>query len=114
MSESINRWFSRTARLPGLSGCGLRYPDGTVYSRSWEPHLSEALLNEIWERLLPIAAVAAEGTPESLRWTFDKSLVLAATRPAGPTFFALFTRKPDQPDAPGFDRLLHEFRALRD
>ena len=55
MSELINRWFSRTSRVPGMLACGLRYPDGATFSRTWEVHLTEPLLNELWTRLQPVA-----------------------------------------------------------
>jgi hypothetical protein len=114
VSELINRWFSRAARLPGMLACGLRYADGSTYSRTWELHLPEPLLNELWGRLMPIAEVATTAeTPETQRWTFDKNLVVATARANGPTFFVLFTKKGEEPDAASVERLLNEFRSLR-
>ena len=113
MSELINRWFSRTGRVPGMLACGLRYPDGATFSRTWEVHLTESLLNELWTRLHPIAEVVETEAPESLRWTFDKNLVVGATRANGPTFFVLLARKAGEAEVAGLERLLHEFRALR-
>lgn len=113
MSELINRWFSRTNRVPGMLACGLRYPDGSTFSRTWEAHLTETLLNELWTRLQPIGEVAETEAPESLRWTFEKNTVVAAARANGPTFFVLLARKSGEAEDPGLERLLHEFRALR-
>lgn len=113
MSELINRWFSRTARLPGMLACGLRYPNGTVFSRTWELHLPEELLRQIWERLVPIAQFAAADSAETQRWTFDKSIVTAAVRPDGSTLFLLLSNKGGELDAASVERLLNEFRALR-
>ena len=64
MSELINRWFSRTARVPGLLATGLRYADSTTFSRTWEVHLAEPLLNEVWTRLHPIAETAGVESAE--------------------------------------------------
>lgn len=113
MSELINRWFSRSARVSGILACGLRYPDGGTFSRTWEAHLTEALLNELWTRLHPIAELAVADAPESLRWTFDKNLVVGAARANGPTFFVLRGRKAGETEDAGLERLLNEFRALR-
>ena len=113
MSELINRWFSRTARVPGLLATGLRYADSTTFSRTWEVHLAEPLLNEVWTRLHPIAETAGVESAELLRWTFDKHIVVAAPRVNGPTFFVLLARRPDAKEEAGLERLLHEFRALR-
>ena len=113
MSEVINRWFSRTGRVPGMLACSLRYPDGATFSRTWEVHLAEPLLNELWTRLQPIADVAGADAPESLRWTFDKNLVVGTVRANGPTFFVLLARKAGETEDAGLERLLNEFRALR-
>jgi hypothetical protein len=113
VSELINRWFSRTGRAAGMLACGLRYADGSTFSRTWELHLPEALLNDIWTRLMPMADVASMETPEALRWTFDKSVVVAASRTHGPTFFVLLSKKGAEVDMAGVERLLNEFRALR-
>lgn len=113
MNELINRWFGRTVRVPGMLACGLRYADGTTFSRTWEVHLSEPLLNDVWTRLHPIAETAGVEAPELLRWTFDKHLVVAAPRANGPTFFILLARKSGDTEDAGLERLLHEFRALR-
>jgi hypothetical protein len=113
MSELINRWFSRAARIPGMLACGLRYNDGIVFSRTWELHLPEPLLNDIWARLAPMTKVASAETPENMRWTFDKNIVVASARENGPTFFVLLSRKGEEPDAASVERLLNEFRALR-
>jgi hypothetical protein len=113
MSELINRWFGRAARVPGMLACGLRHADGTTYSRAWEASPAEPLLNELWPRLTAIAEAAGGEAPELLRWTFDKHVVVAAPRPNGPTFFILLVRKTGEDEDAGVERLLQEFRALR-
>jgi hypothetical protein len=113
VSELINRWFSRTGRVPGMLACGLRYHDGSTFSRTWEVQISESLLNELWTRLHPISEVAGVESAEMMRWTFDKNAVVAAARENGPTFFVLLAKKSGEAEDPGLERLLHEFRALR-
>ncbi|HTD66564.1 MAG TPA: hypothetical protein VK846_08555 [Candidatus Limnocylindria bacterium] len=114
MSELINRWFGRAGRLPGVVAYGLRYPDATVFSNTWEARLSQTVLNELWSRLAPMAGVAAPGeTHEMLRWTFNGGVVIGTARTDGPAFFVLASKKVDELDMTGVQRLLSEFRALR-
>ena len=113
MSELINRWFSRAAQFNGVSACGLRYPDGAVFSRSWEAQFPEAMLNELWPRLVPIAEATGCTGAERLDWTFDAGIVTATTHPGGAIFFLLFNSKAGRRDTAGVERMLIEFRALR-
>jgi hypothetical protein len=113
MSELINRWFSRVARVPGMAACGLRYADSSVHSKSWEGHFSETVLNELWSRLLPMTEIAARETPDKLQWTFEGAVIVGAARVNGPTFFVILAKKREVADAAGTEKLLSEFRALR-
>ena len=114
MSDLTNRWFARAARVPGARAYGLRYPDGQAFSNTWEARFPEVMLNELWNRLMPMVEMArGAATPESLRWTFRNGLVLGAARLDGPVFFVLATKKAEELDATGLNRLLSEFRALR-
>jgi hypothetical protein len=114
MSDLINRWFGRAARLQGTLAYGMRYSNATTFSHTWESRLSESVLNDLWNRLAPMAAIAAqEDQPETLRWTFNGALVVGTMRPDGMMLFMLTSRKPDELDATGLQRLLSEFRALR-
>ena len=114
MSDLINRWFARAARVPGTRAYGLRYPDGRAFSNTWEARFPEAMLNELWQRLAPVAEMAGpDESPEALRWTFRDGLVMGAARPDGLVFFVLLSKQGVEPDASGLNRLLSEFRALR-
>lgn len=114
MSDLINRWFARAARVPGGRAYGLRYRDGHAFSNTWEARFPEAMLNELWNRLAPVAEMAwRDATPERMRWTFRDGLVIGAARPDGATFFVLASKRAAELDAVGLDRLLSEFRALR-
>jgi hypothetical protein len=114
MSELINRWFGRAARLPGVIAYGLRYGDSGAYTSSWEPRLSDTVLNELWNRLARFADTAAMSeVPQDARWTFHGGIVIGAARPDGAMFFVLVPRSADGIDEPGISRLLSEFRSLR-
>ncbi len=114
MSDLINRWFGRAARLPGTLAYGMRYSNASTFSHMWESRLSEPVLNELWNRLAPMASIATtDDTPETLRWTFNGAVVIGTTRIDGLMFFVLTSKKSDELDAVGLQRLLSEFRALR-
>jgi hypothetical protein len=114
VSDLINRWFGRAARVQGAVAYGLRYSHGSAFSRTWEARLTESVLIELWNRLAGIAEAATpDETPESLRWSFNGGTVIAAARPDGVIFFVLTSRKTDDLDQAGLNRLLSEFRALR-
>jgi hypothetical protein len=113
VSELINRWFSRAMQFNGVAACGLRYPDGPVFSRSWDAQFPEATLNELWPRLVPVTETVNGANAEKLEWTFESGLVTAAMHPSGAIFFLLLTNKTGARQSPGIERLLVEFRALR-
>jgi hypothetical protein len=114
VNDLINRWFGRAARLEGALAYGLRYSDARTFSQTWESRLSEAVLNELWNRLAPMAAIAAADVfAENLRWAFNGALVVGAARSDGLIFFVLTPKKANEVDEAGLQRLLHEFRALR-
>jgi hypothetical protein len=114
MSDLINRWFGRAARVQGAMGYGLRYADGSAYSRTWEGRLTETVLTELWNRLALISEAATPGeTPETLRWNFNGGTIIGAARGEGVIFFVLTSRKTEDLDQTGLNRLLSEFRALR-
>lgn len=113
MSELINRWFSRTPRLPGMAACGMFCAEGAAFSKSWEGQYSEPVLDELWRRLFTIAEAAEACSAERLRWTFEGGVILAASRPGGPYFFILLPHQTGERDTAGVERLLAEFRGLR-
>ncbi len=114
MSDLINRWFGRAARLPGALAYGLRYSNAAAFSHTWETRLSEAVLNELWNRLAPMVSIGTSGeTADSLRWTFNGALVVGTARSDGSIFFVLTSKKSNEIEAGRLQRLLSEFRALR-
>lgn len=114
MSDLINRWFARAARVPGARAYGLRYSDGQTFSNTWEARFPESMLNQLWNRLTPVAELAGRGAAlETRHWTFHHGLVIGAARPDGPAFFVLASKKGAELDEAGLNRLLSEFRALR-
>jgi hypothetical protein len=114
MSDLINRWFGRAARLPGALAYGLRYSNEAAFSHTWESRLSESVLNDLWHRLAPMVAIGTRGeTADSLRWTFNGALVIGTARADGSLFFVLTSKKPNELEEGRLQRLLSEFRALR-
>ena len=113
MSELINRWFSRAIQFNGVVACGLRYPDGPVYSRSWDAQFPEPTLNDLWPRLVPLAEAVNSAKPETLEWTFESGIITATVHPSGAMFFLLLPNKTSARHTAGVERLLLEFRGLR-
>ncbi|HTD88044.1 MAG TPA: hypothetical protein VK850_15830, partial [Candidatus Binatia bacterium] len=107
MSELINRWFSRAGRLQGAVAYGLRYPDATAFSNTWEPRLTEPVLNQAWNRLMTISTTATQGEyPETLRWSFNGGTVIGTARTDGVTFFVVTSNRNEELDQAGLHRLL--------
>lgn len=113
--DVIGRWFGRLHRVSGVVAYGLRDRDTSVFSRTWNPQLSEAALNELWLRLADMAhSVLPSGeTAPFMRWTFPHHTVSASMRSDGATFFILKPRQPGQSDGDGIERITSEFHALR-
>ena len=113
MSELINRWFSRTPRLPGMSACGMVHAEGAAFSKSWDEQYSDTVLNALWPKLAAIVDTAESRAAETLQWTFDGCVILGVPRQNGLMFFVLLSNKTGERDNAGVERLLAEFRSLR-
>ena len=118
MIEFINRWFGRATRPPGAFACGVRHATGAVSNTIWETRFPEATLTELWHRLETMthsAAPMSGPAPETFRWLFTDTAVLATARPDGAMCFILAPRKSGATttDEKSVNRLLCEFRALR-
>jgi hypothetical protein len=113
VNETLHRWFSRATAGQGATACGLRYPDGSVFSKSWDAQLTDTKLNELWQRLVLFKDGCGGANAERLKWTFDSGIVTATTHTSGVMFFVLTNRATEPRDTVGIERLLVEFQALR-
>jgi len=113
VSELINRWFSRTPRLPGMAACGMVHAEGAAFSKSWDEQYSDTVLNALWPKLASIVDTAEVRDAETLQWTFEGCTIVGVPRQTGLMFFVLLTNKAGERDKPGVERLLAEFRSLR-
>jgi hypothetical protein len=112
MKEKLNQWFASCALAPGILGCGVRLPDDTCLSQSFNDNCPCDRLDEVLHSLgdsLP--SFSAHGlAPRWLTWTFEKTLLRIALHPDG-LLLGLAIR-PDSPAAQNLDLLTEEFMAL--
>jgi hypothetical protein len=85
VNEKLKEWFDRCALAPGLLGCGVRLPDGTCVSQSFNSNCPRERLDEALHCLgdsLP--SFSPHGLkPRWLTWTFEKGQLRLAERADG-------------------------------
>ena len=104
--------FAPGTAAPGLLGCGLRLPDATCVSYSFDKMCSRKKLDEILQQLAEtMTCLAGQGlTPHRLTWTFELGQIFLISRTDG-TLLAMATR-PDTEAAENVDQLAEEFFSL--
>jgi hypothetical protein len=112
MNEKLKQWFDRCALMPGLLGCGVRLPDGTCLSKSFNPNCPSERLEEALICLgdsLP--SFFAHGLmPRWLTWTFEKGQMRLAERADGLVLGVAV--EPNSIAAENLDLLTEEFFKL--
>ena len=112
MSNTSQEWLAPGTTLPGLLGCGLRLPDATCLSYSFD----EMYPREHWDQILPQLAetmilLTGHGlAPRRLTWTFEQCQIFLIPRPDG-ALLALATQ-PNTEAAENVDELAEEFFSL--
>jgi hypothetical protein len=112
MSNTSQEWLAPGATVPGLLGCGLRLPDATCLSYSF----NEMYPREHWDHLLNQLAemmtlLSGQGlAPCRLAWTFEQGQIFLIPRPDG-ALLALATQ-PNTEAAENVDQLAEEFFSL--
>jgi hypothetical protein len=112
MKEKLNLWFASCALTPGILGCGVRLPDKTCLSQSFNDNCPREHLDQLVQSLgdsLP--SFSAHGlAPRWLTWIFEKNLLRVALHPDG--LLVCLVIQPDSPAAQNLDLLTEEFLAL--
>ncbi|HEV2437572.1 MAG TPA: hypothetical protein VG077_16385 [Verrucomicrobiae bacterium] len=112
MSAASQDRFAAGMTVPGLLGCGLRLPDATCLSYSfdglypraqWDPVLEQ--LAEMMTRLTGLGLA-----PHRLVWTFEQGQIFLIRRPDG-ALLALATQ-PNTEASENVDQLAEEFFSL--
>ena len=114
MKEVINLWLSKSARLPGVLACAVRYQDKTSFTQSWSSPFKPDALENVGRCLADTFQVLQLNrfTGSCVRWVYANAFLFSTRRPDG-ICVGIFTTN----DALAFDRaeierLLVEFRNL--
>ena len=112
MSNTSQEWLAAGTTVPGLLGCGLRLPDATCLSCSFD----ETYPREHWDQIMnhlveAMTVLTGQGlAPRRLTWTFELGQIFLIPRPDG-ALLALATQ-PDTEAAENVDQLAEEFFSL--
>lgn len=112
MSAASQDRFAPGTTVPGLLGCGLRLPDATCLSYSFD----EMYPREHWEQILQqLAETMTRLTGQGLAthrlvWTFEQGQIFLIRRPDG-ALLALATQ-PNTEASENVDQLAEEFFSL--
>lgn len=112
MSSSSPGPFAPGTTVPGLLGCGLRLPDATCLSYSFDEMCPRKRLDDILQQLAgTMTRLADHGlAPNRLTWTFEQGQIFLISRADG-ALLALATQ-PNSEAAENVDQLAEEFFSL--
>jgi hypothetical protein len=112
MSHSQQGLSAPGATVPGLLGCGLRLPDATCLSYSFDETYPRERLNDILHQLAETMTLLADHglPPRRLTWTFEQGQIFLIPRPDG-ALLALATQ-PNSEATENVDQLAEEFFSL--
>jgi len=85
MKESLQRWLTDNTLIPGVIGCGVRFPDRSCLSQSHVDLLPAERLDQIWQRLAETVTLlnSLRLEPAQMSWTFAESHIHLILRPDG-------------------------------
>jgi len=112
MNDALNQWLDQCALAPGMSGCGVRLPDGTSFSRTANVLCPQAFFEETMRHLADsLPSIFAHGlAPRWLTWTFEQGQLRVAPRPDG--VLLTLAVQPNSPAAQNLDLFTVEFLAM--
>jgi hypothetical protein len=112
MSRSPQASFASGTTVPGLLGCGLRLPDATCVSYSFDKTCPRKRVEDILEQLAEtITLLAGHGlAPGRLTWTFEQGQIFLIPRTDG-ALLALATQLNTEA-AENVEQLAEEFFSL--
>jgi hypothetical protein len=112
MSKRSQERLAPGTTVPGLLGCGLRLPDATCLSYSFDEMCPREQMEEILQQLAgTMDWLAGHGlAPRRLTWTFEQGQIFLIPRTDG-ALLALATQ-PNTEAAENVDQLAGEFFSL--
>jgi len=112
MNDTRQEWLATGAIASGMLGCGMRLPDSTCQSYSFNEMWPREHLDQVLQQLAEtMTLLASHGlAPRRLIWTFEQGQIFLIPRPDG-TLLALATQ-PNTAAAENVDQLAEEFFSL--
>jgi hypothetical protein len=85
MNDALNEWLASCALMPGMLGCGVRFPDQVCLSYSFNEACSRERMDETLNSLAGMLTRFSDQKPAPplLTWTFTEGLVRLVVRPDG-------------------------------
>ena len=110
MKENFQHWLTDNTLVPGVFGCGVRFPDFSCVSQSHTDMLAVERLDQVWQRLAETLALlqSQKLAPTQLTWTFEESHIQMAVRPDG-ICLGLIT-SPEATASPAVAALIERFQ----
>ena len=112
MNNTLQKWLTSDAIVPGMLGCGALLPDRTCLSYSFKDTYPREQLDSMLHQLAETMALFASNglVPRRLTWTFEQGTVLLVARPDG-LLLGLATQLNTEA-AKNVDQLAKDFLAL--
>jgi hypothetical protein len=112
MNDTLQEWLATGAIASGLLGCGMRLPDATCLSYSFNEICSRERLDQVLHQLAEATTfLAGHGlAPRRLTWTFERGQIFLFPRPDGALL--VLATQPNTEAAENADDLAEEFFAL--
>jgi hypothetical protein len=112
MNDTPQEWLATGAIASGMLGCGMRLPDSTCLSYSFNELCPREHLDQVLQQLAETMTLLARHglTSSRLIWTFEQGQIFLITRPDG-ALLALATQ-PNTVAAENVDQLAEEFFSL--
>ena len=114
MKEVIQTWLADRPRLPGVLACGVRFPDKSSLTETYQKDYPVPNLENVWRCVGDVFQVlsAHRMAPTSIRWVYENTILYSTRRPDGIELSLLTLPSPADVDAGNLERLLQTFRTL--
>ncbi len=112
MNDTLQEWLATGAIASGMLGCGMRLPDTTCLSYSFNELCPRECLDQVLHQLAETTAfLAGHGlAPRRLTWTFEQGQIFLFPRPDGALL--VLATQPNTEAAENVDALAEEFFSL--
>ena|SRR6202142_986281 len=112
MNDTLQEWLATGAIASGMLGCGMRLPDATCLSYSFNEICPRERLDQVLQQLeKTMTLLAGQGlVPRRLTWTFEQGQIFLFPRPDGALL--VLATQPNTEAAENVDELAEEFFSL--